>query len=387
MSNLPARCQDSQGAMLPTRLSKVGPEDMYDALLVDSACDNTRRSRVNVIAALCEFLKQPDPRAACAMILTGGRSQAEAIVSSFRKHLILARRSGATVNNRLACLRRLIELANRHELVNFRVAVQDLKVKPYRNTAGPSQESWRLMWAAAVAAGDGAMAVRNRAIVRLLRDVGLRCAECIGLDMADLDLAGEPPRVSISAKGYSTSAEWVTISIKCKELLTAWLSFRGSLPGPVFISRPERLPNKVRREELMRRGMELRASGLPHHTIAAVFNAEGRTTLTGRTWTTDRIEELFLDRRAGRPAIRRIPKREVNRICYQFAEAAGLGRTVRPHSLRHHAVSRILALTNGNLVMAQKFGRHADPRVTMIYADNLEDMHGKCVRLLSSDDD
>lgn len=384
MSNVPAKRLPDDGTIRPTRLPEVGPADIYQALLVDSACENTRRSRVDVIKTLCAFLGEPDPRAACAMILTGGRSQAEAVVSSFRQHLIRARRSGATVNNRLACLRRLIELANRHELITWRIAVSDLKVKQYRNTIGPTQAQWNLLWQAAVDAGNGAMAVRNRAIVRLLRDVGLRKAECIGLDVADLDLEGG--RVAITSKGYSTSAEWVKISDKCVALLTEWMARRGSFAGPVFISRPERLGDKARREELKRRGLELRASGLPAHTIAAVFNAEGLTTLTGRTWTVDRIEELFLDRRGGRPAIRRIPLRECNRIVYALSEAAGLGRTVRPHSLRHHSVTRILQLTNGNLVMAQRFARHADPRVTMIYADNLEDVHGKCVMLLGNDD-
>jgi integrase/recombinase XerC len=379
MSNLPARQAPRDGAIRTTVLPKVGPADMYEALLVDSSCANTRRSRVDVVKVLCLFLGEEDPRAACAALITGGKSQANAIASSFRQHMIRSKNANATVNNRLAALRRLIELANRHDLIDWRLTVDDMRVTPYRDTRGPTPSQWKRLWAAAVTA-EGSFAVRNRAIVRLLRDGALRKSEVIGLDMDDLDLEGE--RVTIVGKGHGTETVWVTISPKCIELLRDYLAIRGTAPGPVFVSKPSYLA----RDEIMQRIRKLNASGMTHAKIAELFQAEGRVTPTGRPWDAKRIQEAGSEANKRRKFVRRLCDREVGRIIYDLAEAAGLGRTIRPHSLRHHAITRVLDLTNGNIRMAQKLARHRNANTTMIYDDNRQDLAGDCARLLGEDD-
>jgi len=56
---------------------------------------------------------------------------------------------------------------------------------------------------------------------------------------------------------------------------------------------------------------------------------------------------------------------------------------VRPHGLRHAAITEALRLTNGNYQMTAKFSRHANPRTLKYYDDNLEDLGGKVATMLT----
>lgn len=55
----------------------------------------------------------------------------------------------------------------------------------------------------------------------------------------------------------------------------------------------------------------------------------------------------------------------------------------RPHGLRHTAVTTLLDKSNGNITMAQKFARHASPKTTIRYNDNLRDVAGEAALLIS----
>ena len=54
----------------------------------------------------------------------------------------------------------------------------------------------------------------------------------------------------------------------------------------------------------------------------------------------------------------------------------------RPHGVRHTAISEVLVRSNGNLLAAQQFARHRDPKVTMKYWDKIKDVGGQAARLL-----
>jgi len=51
-----------------------------------------------------------------------------------------------------------------------------------------------------------------------------------------------------------------------------------------------------------------------------------------------------------------------------------LGTTVRPHGLRHAAITEALNQTNGNVRAVQRFSRHKDVRVVLAYDDNRSDV-------------
>jgi integrase/recombinase XerC len=64
---------------------------------------------------------------------------------------------------------------------------------------------------------------------------------------------------------------------------------------------------------------------------------------------------------------------------WRIVKGYGLGW---PHAIRHTAISEVLVRTNGNLLAAQQFGRHRDPKVTVKYWDKIKDVGGDAAKLL-----
>ena len=71
---------------------------------------------------------------------------------------------------------------------------------------------------------------------------------------------------------------------------------------------------------------------------------------------------------------------------YQLVAAlsrlAGLSR-VRPHGLRHAAITEVLDVTRGDFRTAQRFGRLAKADTLQFYDDNREDLGGGAARLIA----
>lgn len=63
--------------------------------------------------------------------------------------------------------------------------------------------------------------------------------------------------------------------------------------------------------------------------------------------------------------------------------AAGHSK-VRPHGIRHTAVTTVLNASNGDVRRAQAFARHSNPNTTMIYDDNRQDLGGAAARLIDA---
>jgi integrase/recombinase XerC len=160
---------------------------------------------------------------------------------------------------------------------------------------------------------------RDRAIVRLLFDLALRREEVVRLDLEDLDL--RLGRVAVLGK-KRTQKEWLSLPGPTRLALSDWCEARGDGPGPLFIS---------------------------------------------------------LDR--SRQA-RRLTGRSVHRIVRSLGKQAGLG-VVRPHGLRHAAITEALDLTKGNVRAVQRFSRHRDLRTLTIYDDNRQDLAGEIARQLA----
>jgi len=172
---------------------------------------------------------------------------------------------------------------------------------------------------AAASAHPGAKGFRDVALLHLMHDLGLRRGEVVQLDMADVDLPG--CRLSILGKARSQK-EYVTLPEPTKDALSTWLDVRGHHDGPLFIN------------------------------FDRVGKGSGR--LTGAA-------------------------------VYQVVRKLGAttGFVVRPHGLRHLAITTALDLTNGDMRAVQKFSRHRDVRVLNTYDDNRLDLAGKVARLVA----
>jgi integrase/recombinase XerC len=168
-------------------------------------------------------------------------------------------------------------------------------------------------------------AVRDLAIVRLLHDLGLRRGELVALDLADLDLEAEAATVAVVGKGR-TEKDRLTLPDPTVDALATWMATRGLRPGPLFIR------------------------------LDPV--AEGPDRLTGRG--------VFL-------------------IVRDLGRKAGLAKPVRPHGLRHEAITRALDKTNGDVRTVQRFSRHADTRTVLLYDDRRRDLAGDVAKLVAGD--
>jgi integrase/recombinase XerC len=84
--------------------------------------------------------------------------------------------------------------------------------------------------------------------------------------------------------------------------------------------------------------------------------------------------------RAGKGA--RLTGTSVYRTVRDLGKAAGL--TVRPHGLRHAAITEALDATRGDVRAVQKFSRHRDLRVLNAYDDNRADLAGDVARLVAA---
>ena len=81
------------------------------------------------------------------------------------------------------------------------IDVESPRPERYRDTSGPGPSAWGKLWKVALDAGEGKKARRDRAILRLLNDRGLRRGELVAIDLADLDLDAEPQSVRVIGKG------------------------------------------------------------------------------------------------------------------------------------------------------------------------------------------
>ena len=72
----------------------------------------------------------------------------------------------------------------------------------------------------------------------------------------------------------------------------------------------------------------------------------------------------------------RLSGRSIARITHKY----GIGN---PHGIRHMAVGELSEALNGNIVEVMKFARHKDPKVTMIYIDNLKKRDAEGSKILA----
>jgi integrase/recombinase XerC len=167
---------------------------------------------------------------------------------------------------------------------------------------------------------EDAKAIRDRAILRCLFDLGLRRAEVLHLDLQDLDR--QAGTLAVLGKGR-TQKESLTLPPETKAAIEAWLIIRGEGSGPLF------------------------------HSLDRARKGNGRLTGAGLY---DMVRKL----------------------------GAKAGLKVWPHGLRHAAITAALDLTGGNVRAVQKFSRHRDVRVIERYDDNRMDLAGQVARQLAA---
>jgi integrase/recombinase XerC len=168
--------------------------------------------------------------AAAEALLANGAGPANALALAYRAHLVDRGLAANTVNRRLSALRSLVSLAQLVGRVEWNLRVRNVRVELRRDTRGPNEAGIRAIFAE-LDRRRGPKAVRDRAIFRLLFDLGLRRFEVAGLDLVHLDLEGAHVAVLRKGKRERLSLELAPQTVAA---LAAWVKVRGAAPGPLF---------------------------------------------------------------------------------------------------------------------------------------------------------
>lgn len=312
--------------MPPAAVAAVRAEQMYAAMLADARKPPTRRARAQDFTDLARFLGCGRPEVACALVCSGTGAAAAAIALGYVRSMLDRGLATATAARRVSSLKRLCKLARRLGVIDWTIEVDAPRTEAYRDTAGPGRDGWvRILAACERSALATTQGRRDLAIIRLLHDHGLRRAEVAALDLADFE--PDARRLFVVGKG------------------------RGE-KSPIRLNRP---------------------------TLLALAGWAGV-----RPATADAALFVRCDRGAGpRPA--RLDGDGIHGAVAALGRRAGLARAVKPHGLRHQAVTRVLELSNGNIDAAQRFARHSDPKTTQRYNDCRLDLAGEMARLLGED--
>jgi integrase/recombinase XerC len=175
--------------------------------------------------------------------------------------------------------------------------------------------------------GCGEEAYRKLLSIADARDTAiLKLLHDLGLRRAEL--------VGIDLKDFKDGKLWIlgkgrnekealTLPVGTKAALESWIKERGNTPGALFISKSNSSP-----------GHRLTGDG-------------------------------------------------VRRILQALAKQAGIDKPVRPHGIRHTAITTALEKTNGNISAVAKFSRHLSLETVKVYDDNRQDIAGEIASLIS----
>ena len=298
----------------------LSPEDLLGAFLSDKSPRTLEAYRRDLLD-FQSFLGASSMTEASRVLLSGEPGQANLLTLRYKQHLHDRKLQPTTINRRLSALRSLCLLAKTLGLTSWTLEIKNQKVTGYRDLRGPSVGGVKNLLQQVENRNDK-KGIRDKAILRLLYDLGLRRGEVVTLDVEDLDL--EHKVLRILGKGR-TQKEQLTLPDRTVAALKSWLEVRGDFPGPLFVS------------------------------FDPAQKGDGR--LRGRS---------------------------IHRIVSCLGLKLGL--KVRPHGIRHSSITEALkrAQSHGfDLEEVMDFSRHRDVRTLLLYRDRERNTQGSIASLVS----
>ncbi len=211
-------------------LVKAEPADELLVAFLSGRSECTRRAYSQDLEDFGRFLGVDKVSEAATALLSRGHGEANRVALAWKASLQERRLQAATINRRLAALRSLVQLARTLGIVPWALEVRNVRAESYRDTRGPGRNGVRLLLDEVERRKDK-KAIRDRAALRLLYDLGLRRSEVVGLDVDDLD--PEAPTITVMGKGRTQKTS-LTLPGPTKEAIQQWLEARGTEPGPLF---------------------------------------------------------------------------------------------------------------------------------------------------------
>lgn len=182
----------------------------------------TTQEYLKSLGVFAAFVGAASPVDALAQFFGGTRGGAARTAESWKASMVNAGLSSATVNLRLAVLRSAAKAARRYEVVEWALDVDDVPHEARRDARGPTADELARMIAATTS-------LRDRAVLHLLGDRGLRRAEAASIELADFDGSS----VRVVCKGRREK-EKKSLNPATAAALAAWIAERGKEPGPLF---------------------------------------------------------------------------------------------------------------------------------------------------------
>jgi integrase/recombinase XerC len=276
----------------------------------------TLRAYASDLKVFAAWMKSPGAGAAVHALLTMAPGEANETVRAWRSAMIDRGVAPATINRRLSALRSLVSLGKDFGYVVFDLTTKNVRSQAYRDTRGPERDVMVALLEYAKGQPHEAKAARDVALFLLLGyGRALRRGEVVSLDLEHFDTRGS--RLSVLRKG-KREREWLSIDSLVTRKLQAWIVLRGRESGPLFL--------QVGKGGGVRTSQRLSGDGV--HKV---------------------LQEM----------------------------GAKLGAVIRPHGLRHAAITAALDETNGNVRAAREFSGHASIEVLLRYDDNRKDVGGE----------
>jgi integrase/recombinase XerC len=208
--------------------AKVAVSELLRSFL-EGRKETTFRTYRQALAVFARFLDVDSVEAACERLLSCPHGLANKMGLDYKNWLIAQGFSAATVNNRLAALRAVVDMGRTVGMVSWELEVKSLKEEKYRDTAGPGEDQI-IQKIKVLGQKKDPKSARDAVILALMGVMGLRRGEVIKLDVGDLD--GDQIRVLGKGK---TEVEPVTLPPEVLELMEKWIAFRGWAAGPLFL--------------------------------------------------------------------------------------------------------------------------------------------------------
>jgi len=317
----------NQGSNLVPLLpkNKLAPSKGYETILDDwlarSRSPHTKRMyRSNITAFIKTIGYQITPDILAQFLLLDSH-QAFELVSQYHGSLIARKLAPATINQKLAAIKSLVNYASQagkchYTLVNIKAE----KLTQYRDTKGIPLEQFKLMMGTVDT--DTIKGLRDRAILFLLWGNALRRSEIANCDISDFSTkAGE---LIITGKGKIGQPETISLGKSAIAAINNWLTARKdyTLDDPLFCA-------------------------------------------THKGYWGNRLHT-----------------HSIYKLVQKYAKAAGIDKVMSPHRIRHSSITEALNLTNGDVRKVQKLSRHSNLNTLMIYDDNRQNLQGEVTGLL-----
>jgi integrase/recombinase XerC len=305
--------------------NRLAPDSGYDSLLDDwlarSRSPHTHRMYKSNIRAFFQSLSVEQSTDTLAAFLLLDGHQAFELVSQYHGSLISQKLAPATINQKLAAIKSLVNYANQIGKCHYTLTnIKAEKLTQYRDTKGIPKNQFKLMMEAVDT--DTLGGLRDRAILLLLWGNALRRSEVANCDIKDY----------------------------CPKSFELIITGKGKIGQPETIS-------------------------LGKGAIAAIDNW-----LVHRKDYTP-TDPLFCAVHKGYWG-NRLHTHSIYKLVQKYAKLAGTDKVMSPHRIRHSSITEALNLTNGDVRKVQKLSRHSNLNTLMIYDDNRQNLQGEVTGML-----